>query len=220
MVAFKKRGWSFYGVDRWTQCVEEGYLNFGREKCHLKGLLKVKRGTGHFHIGLGANNVGSVKSHAHDLSSITTNHSLSHIIRQFSVGTQLPQFVPPLQNVEVALEESSELKLWVISYFVHIVPARHSTVTERVLDGFRYSVMYSQKTITNTSLKGLPGIHFYYDFSPMMVVSSASALSLRTFLTRLAAIVGGTFSFAAILDALMFGAVSTLEGKRSIGKDV
>jgi hypothetical protein len=80
--------------------------------------------------------------------------------------------------------------------------------------------MYSQKTITNSSLKGLPGVHFYYDFSPMMVVSSASRLSVRTFVTRVAAIIGGTFSFAAIVDALMFGAVSTLEGKRSIGKDV
>jgi hypothetical protein len=80
--------------------------------------------------------------------------------------------------------------------------------------------MYSQKLIKPGSLRGLPGIHVYYDFTPMKLLSVARSGSLGRLGTHLAGLIGGAFSFAAIIDALMFGALSTLEGKRTIGKDV
>ena len=79
-------------------------------------------------------------------------------------------------------------------------------------------IMYGQKQIQSMTKKALPGIHFYYDFSPMMVVSKVARPSPRSLILHMAGIIGGAFSFAAIIDALMFGALSTLRGKRSIGK--
>ena len=52
----------------------------------------------------------------------------------------------------------------------------------------------------------------------MKVVSLKTKMSLRTLLTHVGGIIGGAFSFAAILDALMFGALSTIEGKNRINK--
>jgi hypothetical protein len=218
MEAMRKRGWSFYGADRWAQCQTEGYFGFGREKCRLNGSVKVKRGAGHFHMGLGANYLGSVKGHQHDLGSVTKNHSLSHKVAWFHIGRPLPDFAPPLDDIEIVLDEAAK-GLWLVTYYLHIVPAKHF-FARGVTESYRYSAMYSQKVITNSSAKGLPGIHVYYDFSPMMVVSRPKVASLRHLVTHLAGLIGGAFSFAAILDAFMFGALSTLEGKRNIGKDV
>lgn len=215
--AFKRKGWSFFGADRWEQCVKEGFTNFGNEKCRIKGGLKVKRGTGHFHIGLGANNVGASKGHSHDISSVKANHSLSHTIKKFKIGEKLPDFDPPLNNIDVVID-SKESPLWVIDYYMHIVPARHFTGTGAQIDSYRYSAMYGQKPIRNMTKKALPGIHFHYDFSPMRVVSQVARPSLRNLVLHMAGIIGGAFSFAAIIDALMFGALSTLRGKRNIGK--
>lgn len=216
MEAYKKKGWSYYGVERWVQCVREGFVDFGSEKCHIKGSLKVKKGTGHFHFGLGSNTLSSGKGHLHDLSHIPHNTSLSHIINSFSIGKNLPDFISPLNHVESELNINAK-GFWAVYYYLHIVPSTYTTSKKRI-DSYRYSVMYSQKIVSKESKRGLPGVHFYYDFSPMKVVSSKSQISLRTFLTHVGGIIGGAFSFAAIVDALMFSALSTIEGKIRINK--
>jgi hypothetical protein len=222
MVAFKKKGWSFLGADRWTQCVSEGYMNFGAEKCHINGTIRVKRGTGRFHIGLGANNLGAVKRHSHDLSGVTSNHSLSHRVAKFQIGRiPPPDFDPPLDDIEVSLESVDRQDgFWSVLYFVHIVPSSFRKTSGIRTETFRYTAMYSQKLVKPSSLRGLPGIHVYYDFTPMKVLSIARSGAIGRLTTHLAGLIGGAFSFAAIIDAVMFGALSTLEGKRLIGKDV
>lgn len=215
--AFKQKGWSFFGADRWDQCVREGIVDFGREKCEIKGALKVKVGKGNFHIGLGANSIGSGKGHAHDVTSVNANHSLSHVIKKLRIGPKLPGFEPPLNDVSAVVDGAQPL--WFIGYYLNVVPSRHIAGSQ-ITESYRYSVMYSQREVKNTTKKGVPGIHFYYDFSPMTVVSQRPPPSLINLMNPMAGIIGGAFSFAAIIDALMFGALSTLEGKRSIGKDV
>lgn len=216
MEAYKRKGWSYYSVDRWTQCVREGYVDFGAEKCHIKGSLKVKKGSGNFHFGLGSNTLSSGKGHLHDLKHIPNSTSLSHVIHSFIIGEPLPDFQSPLEQVESELSPNPN-GYWSVYYYLHIVPSTYITSKNKI-DSYRYSVMYSQKIISKQSKKGLPGIHFYYDFSPMKVISSKSKMNLRTFLTHVGGIVGGAFSFAAILDVLMFSALSTIEGKSRINK--
>ena len=52
----------------------------------------------------------------------------------------------------------------------------------------------------------------------MKVITEKKRTSLRTFLTHVGGIIGGAFSFAAIVDALMFSALTTIEGKDRINK--
>ncbi|OHT05520.1 Endoplasmic reticulum-Golgi intermediate compartment protein 3 [Tritrichomonas foetus] len=218
MNAYKRKGMSFLGADRWDQCVKEGFIDFGNEKCRIKGSLKIRRGTGKFHIGLGANSLTSGKGHLHDLSTIGNSSSLNHTIKYFGIGQPLPDFQSPLDNIEVQLP-ITEKGHWLVSYFLHIVPSRWVT-KKKAIDSYRYSAMFSQRTVSKGSNKGLPGIHFYYDFQPMKVITTKSKTNIRTLLTHIGGIIGGAFSFAAIVDALMFSALSTIEGKRNIGKDV
>ncbi|KAH0795914.1 endoplasmic reticulum-Golgi intermediate compartment protein 3-like [Histomonas meleagridis] len=219
MVAFKKKGWTYFGADRWEQCIKEGYIDFGQERCRFKGSLKVKRGSGVFHFGLGSNVISSNgKTHSHELSSVPLNTSLNHTINKFRVGKKLPNFIPPLEKVTVELPKTESDNKWIVAYYLHFVPSKHIGNTE--IDSYRYSVMYSQKHLTNMTRKALPGIHFYYDFSPMKVITKETRMPLRDFLIRMTGIIGGAFSFAAIIDALTFNALSTIEGKRKIGKDL
>lgn len=221
MEAFRKKGWSFYGADRWQQCKREGYLNFGHEKCQLKGSIKIKRGSGHFHFGLGSNLMAG-KEHIHDLSNIKNYPSLNHTINTFLVGEKLPDFRSPLDQINVELiddvsNSNQTKKLWVISYFLHLVPASYIS-TKKQINSYRYSAMYSQKIQNPSSEKGLPGIHFFYDFEPIRVVTTKFHTSMREFITHVGGIIGGAFSFAAIFDAFMYSAASTIEGKYNLNK--
>lgn len=215
MQAYRQKGWSFYGVDRWTICKQEGYLQFGNEKCRIKGSLKVKKGLGHFHIGLGSNSLSSSKKHLHDISVLPNQTNLSHSIHSFVIGDKLPDFQPPLTNIDAELEPDQN-EFWSVRYFLHVVPSVYNSSKKRI-NSFRYSVMYSQR-LSGKTKKVLPGIHFYYDFAPMKVITNKTEMTIRELITHIGGIIGGAFSFAAIIDALMFSALSTIRGKMQINK--
>jgi len=218
MRAFEKKGWSFFSADRWDQCVREGIIDFGEEVCHINGSLKVKRDSGRFHFGLGRNNLDSSRGHAHDLSSVLPSHSLNHSIKTFDFGRRIFDFDPPLREIEVQLPINNN-SLWLVTYYLHVVPSKYVSPTLS-FESYRYSSMYSQRPLANNSRKGYPGISFYYDFSPMKVITTPNRSSFHDLIVYITGTIGGAFSFAAIFDAIMFGALSTIEGKRIIGKDI
>lgn len=50
----------------------------------------------------------------------------------------------------------------------------------------------------------LPGIFFVYDVSPFMIQVTRRKMPLTHFLTKILAIVGGTFTTLGVLDGLVF----------------
>ena len=213
--AFEKKNWSFYSCDRWEQCIKENIINFGLETCNYKGYLKIKQNKGKFHIGLGRNNFDSSKGHIHDISSIISNYSLNHTIIDFYIGEQNFNNNNSLKLTNIKLF-NNESNLWLINYYLNIIPFNFKN-----FKGFKYSTMYSQKLINlNNNKKGFPGLLFNYEFSPMIIYNYLNSSKLSDFLIDICGIIGGAFSFAAIIDALMFGALTSIESKKIIGKDV
>lgn len=217
--AFKQKGWSYFGADRWSQCVKEGIAVFKNEKCHIKGFLKVKRTAGKFHIGMGRNIDSSGREHRHDTSIVKPNHSLSHSISTFHFGKPINDEEYPLEKTELLIPNGNT-PFSIVTYFLHIVPTKVQQTNGEFMESFTYTLMFNQKQMTNKSKKGLPGIHFFFDFSPMIVVKSYPKYTLRNLLIHIGGIIGGAFSFAAIIDALMYGAMSSIQRKQQIGKDI
>ena len=64
----------------------------------------------------------------------------------------------------------------------------------------------------------LPGVFFQYDFAPLRIKYKENKKSIRAFLTRICAVVGGSFVVLGILASLWDRAVSLLFGKESQAK--
>lgn len=216
-ISKNKEGWSFYNADGWEQCEREGVTNFGIEKCHYKGHLKIKKQSGNFHFGLGQNLHDSSRAHSHNLMAVPNTASINHSIKYLHFGPQTPDFQPPIKDIKVRVPDFDG-KRWLATYFLNVVPSRFIKNNNRV-DTYRYSVMYNQREVPVSAKKGNPGIVFQYDFAPLAIVSQPS-VNVHSLLVDICGLIGGAFSFAAIIDALMFSALSTIEGKRNIGKDV
>ncbi|EAY21037.1 hypothetical protein TVAG_172950 [Trichomonas vaginalis G3] len=216
MDVFKAKGLTYYASFRWEQCIREGVLDFGNETCRIKGKLKVKKQSGNFHIALGANTNDNYKGHSHDLSSVDASHKLNHVIHSLTFGEPVDYYKPQLTDVEMQLPELNGSNYWMVTYYLHAAPERISTTDK--IDSYRYSAFPSRRKVTNKTKKGFPGIVFYYDFAPMIVVYQPTHGSIRSIIVDICGIVGGAFSFAAIIDALAFGALSGIRGKTMIGK--
>jgi hypothetical protein len=66
--------------------------------------------------------------------------------------------------------------------------------------------------------RGLPGVFFMYDLSPMMVTIKETRRSFLHFLTEVCAIVGGVFSVASLVDGALYQGMRTLRKKHELGK--
>ena len=97
-----------------------------------------------------------------------------------------------------------------------IVPTIYEDGSNR-RDSFQYTYAYkSYLSFTHTG-KIIPAIWFRYDLNPITVKYHRSRKPLYSFLTTIAAIVGGVFTVAGIIDSLIFTASNLLK-KLELGK--
>ena len=212
--AFKAKGWSVQSLDRWQQCIDEGYVNFGKESCVIYGTVRVARTKGSFFVSLLEDNRPGEKR-AHDLSRISRSTNMSHEIQYLVFGMRVPGAAHPLDGLRVVQPEKG---LMAYNYHLSIVPEKWISRRGFVINTFKYAPAFSKKNITAKISRDVPGVYFYYDIAPVAVISKETAYTLWQFICSVCAIVGGAFTCAAVADQFMYRAISTIEGKRQIGK--
>jgi len=213
--AFKAKGWSINGIDRWQQCIEEGYANLGNESCLTFGVIRVQRVSGTLYFALGDVKPGEKKMH--DISRISKSINFSHRIFYLEFGPKIPGSINPLDDVQVNQENQGHM---VYSYNLNVVPTKWISRRNFVVNTYKFQPMISQKNLTEKVVRGMPGIYINYNIAPISVVSKESAYSLWKFITSVCAIIGGCFTCASFADQFLFATLSTIEGKRKIGKDI
>ncbi len=68
----------------------------------------------------------------------------------------------------------------------------------------QYSVIEHMRHVQPGSGRGLPGVYFYYEVSPLHVLIEEYRHGWVRFLTSVAAVVGGVFSSMKMMDAYIF----------------
>ena len=68
----------------------------------------------------------------------------------------------------------------------------------------QYSVTEHMRHVTPGSSKGLPGIYFFYEVSPLHVEIEEYKLGWVRFFTSVAAVVGGVYSVMGMVDGFIF----------------
>ena len=99
-----------------------------------------------------------------------------------------------------------------------LLPRRKYAVVKgavRTREVWQYSVTEHVRHVTPGSGRGLPGVFFFYEVSPLVAEFEERRQGWRALLTGLAAIVGGVHATAALVDRTL-AALLAKHGSRGL----
>lgn len=215
--AYRKKGWGITHPDMIDQCKREGFIEKVKEEvgegCNIVGFLEVNKVAGSFHFAP-AKSFYQSNIHLFDLMAIQMeNSNITHKINKLSFGQEFPGVVNPLDGVEWTQKGSSGM----YQYFIKVVPTIYTDKRGRKINSNQFSVTEHFRSADGYS-QSLPGVFFFYDFSPIKVNFSEENVSLLHFLTNICAIVGGIFTVSGIIDAFVYHGQRAIKKKMEIGK--
>ncbi|KAJ7554843.1 hypothetical protein O6H91_05G011800 [Diphasiastrum complanatum] len=165
------------------------------EGCRVFGVLDVERVAGNFHISMHGLSIVVAQQIFQSVKQV----NVSHIIHDLSFGPKYPGIHNPLDGTARILHETSGT----FKYFIKVVPTEYRYRTGQVLPTNQFSV-----TEYFTSVKdhdnSWPAVYFLYDLSPIIVTIKEERQNFTHFLTRLCAVLGGTFAVTGMLDRWMY----------------
>jgi hypothetical protein len=89
-------------------------------------------------------------------------------------------------------------------YYIKVVPTTYKALGKAPIESNQYSVTEHMRHLSPGSGRGLPGIYFYYELSPVQAKFEEKRRGkFLSFITNVCAIVGGAFSVMGIVDALV-----------------
>ncbi|RWR74841.1 Endoplasmic reticulum vesicle transporter [Cinnamomum micranthum f. kanehirae] len=215
--AYRKKGWGMTNIDLIDQCKREGFVQKIREEegegCNIHGMVEVNKVAGNIHFAPGKSFLQS-NLLVHDLLGVRTeSFNISHKINKLTFGQEFPGVVNPLDGVQWTQQASSGM----YQYFIKVVPTIYTDIRGRKIQSNQFSVT-EHLSIADGYPQRLPGVFFFYDFSPIKVIFTEGNVSLLHFLTNICAIIGGVFAVAGIIDAFVYHGHRAIKKKMEIGK--
>ncbi|KAK4775892.1 hypothetical protein SAY87_023853 [Trapa incisa] len=165
------------------------------EGCRVYGVLDVQRVAGNFHISVHGLNIFVAQM----IFEGGIHVNVSHKIHDLSFGPKYPGLHNPLDGTTRILHSGSGI----FKYYIKIVPTEYRYISKEVLPTNQFSVTEYFSPM-NEFDRTWPAVYFLYDLSPITVTIREERRSLLHFITRLCAVLGGTFALTGMLDRWMF----------------
>jgi len=189
-----------------------------KQGCKLKGKFFVDAVPGSFII--------SPKAFAPTLDRLRRegldNVNVEHIINDLYFGEKLQLFEIlgfgyesyNLMHTLKGKKRINEKMSMAYQYYLKIVPTKYS-----YLSGMNYdSYQYTANSFAENAFDRFPVLFFRYDLSPITVEYAHTKMSFLTFIINVFAILGGVFTVAGIIDAIIHKSVLILLRKAEMNK--
>jgi len=206
-------GDNFLDLNRAQQAIQ------AKESCQLVGSFDIYKVPGNFHISSHAFPSITQVFQMNNMNTIDLSHRINHI--SFGDDSELKLIkkkfgegvLNPLDGVEKNKTDSLRAIGVMHQYYINIVPT-----TYQDLSGNEFYV--HQFTVNSNELQTsmLPAIFFRYDLSPVTVKYTHHKETFFRFLVQICAIIGGIFTIAGIIDAIVHKSVVKIMKKANMGK--
>eukprot|EP01035_Chromulina_nebulosa_P019238 gene19238-25089_t len=199
---YRRMGWRFkeQGI---LQCEEEAASrsiieqNSEEGGCRIFGELELNQSSGHFHIApqksinFDAKDMGPLVFLLSLMSLTFDQFNVTHTINSLSFGDQFPGFTSPLDGQSRTLQDIHGM----YQYYLKVVPTKYQHLDGKIVESNQYAVTEHMRHLDPGSGRGLPGVYFYYEVSPIQAVFEERRIgNIWRFLTSVCAIVGGSFT--------------------------
>ena len=189
-----------------------------KEGCKLKGEFFLDAVPGVFIISPGAFSPTIERLKREGLDYI----NVEHIINDLSFGEKIPRYKLmgfgyqsyKLMHTLKHKQRINEKLPMVYQYYLKIVPTKFTYYSGKTYQKYQYTVnSFSENSIDRSAL-----LFFRYDLSPITVEYKHTKMSFLTFLINIFAILGGVFTVAGIIDAIIHKSVLLLLRKAEMNK--
>eukprot|EP00930_Biecheleria_cincta_P074685 TRINITY_DN61904_c0_g1_i1.p1 TRINITY_DN61904_c0_g1~~TRINITY_DN61904_c0_g1_i1.p1 ORF type:complete len:382 (-),score=57.48 TRINITY_DN61904_c0_g1_i1:137-1261(-) len=182
--------------------------------CQVHGDVLVSKVGGNVHVALGKSTVRDGKHvHEFNLRDVTDGFNTSHIIHRMEFGERVPGVESPLEGTEKTVLKGA----YMFHYYIKLVPTLFQRSDGTEVYTHQYSVTANEKNVLvrHQELLGLPGVFLVYEFTPFMVQKSEKVVPVTHFLISVCAIIGGVFTVAGLLDAILYRTTKRLAKGKS-----
>lgn len=207
---YASMGWRFIpqGI---VQCESEAAIQTLEDQfaedggCRIFGTLHLHHSTGNFHIAphktiqeKGQNALGFF-SFFEFLNLAFNQFNITHTINRLSFGDQYPGYSSPLDSQSRTIEDTHGM----YQYYLKIVPTKYKHANGREVESNQYAVTEHLRHLTPGSGRGLPGLYFFYEISPVSAVFEEREAGFFRFLTSVCAIIGGAYTVMGMVDSFI-----------------
>jgi hypothetical protein len=218
--AYAQRRWGFPDPKNFEQCRRESRQRAAKltegEGCNIYGTMEVARVTGTFSIApVSRLPSARLQRAATGLAAQVSAFNVTHQIKRLSFGTDFPGQHNPLDNTWT----HSPAGAAVSRYFLKVVPTTYEFIGGKQVYTNQFSVTQYFKALSVENAQAMvPTIAFVFELTPLKVRKTEErGGTFVGFLTRCAALIGGIFTVASILDSLLYTSTRQLE-KLNAGK--
>lgn len=214
---YQRKGWSFTPNLDVKQCHDmENSNSMVGEGCNIHGMVALSSGGGHLHITPGHELENFGKKFAfQDLNDLINQaydtFNVTHKVNKLRFGKEYPGDIHQLDDERRMVNDTSAM----YQYYFQIVPTEFRFLNGTTIQTNQFSVIEHMRHVQAGRDRGLPGVYFYYELSPLHVRIEEDRHGWIRFLTSVAAVVGGVFSAMKIMDAYIFSQSSTNKGMMS-----
>mmetsp|Transcript_28495 Transcript_28495/g.88642 ORF Transcript_28495/g.88642 Transcript_28495/m.88642 type:complete len:365 (+) Transcript_28495:88-1182(+) len=182
--------------------------------CQVHGDVQVSKVGGNVHVALGKSTVRDGKHvHEFNLKDVSDGFNTSHAIHRLEFGERVAGVQSPLEGTTKIVKHGA----YMFHYYIKLVPTMY-TGSDRKVYTHQYSVTDKEKNVMvkKGELTGLPGVFLVYEFTPFMVQKIEKAVPFSHFLISVCAIIGGVFTVASMLDAVLYRGLKQVRGKTAL----
>ena len=210
--AYRRKGWTLKpGDDTVVQCKKERERGsdgaMDGEGCSVYGKVVLQAGGGNLHIAPGrsmedAVGEGGVGGNLGDfLKAALGEYDVSHTVKRLRFGTSFPGSA---QQMDGQVREVGD-KLAMHQYYIQVVPTTYKFLSGRTVRSNQFSVTEHVRHVEPGSNRGMPGVFFFYEVSPLHVEHEETRDGWMKWATELACVLGGIVGFMKFIDGGVWG---------------
>ena len=188
-----------------------------KEGCRLEGSFNIDAVPGSFIISGKAFYPTIERLRREGLDKSNLEHKINYLYFGESLTKRDLRFGVLRNNLFNTLNEKTrknEKQQMVYQYYLKIVPVKYRYMNYKPQNKYQYTYNFFSDFVYN----GIPSIYFKYDLSPITIEYKYTRMKYLTFLINVFAILGGVFTVAGILDAIIHKSVLVLLRKAEMNK--
>lgn len=183
------------------------------EGCNVHGHMLVQRVAGNFHFSVHGHSFYVLQKVFSQVGQV----NVSHAIHELGFGREYPGQFNPLDGFNRILDGSHSKHGGTFKYFLKVVPTTYNHLDGENIATNQYSVT-EYFTPIYPGDGNLPAVYFLYDLSPITVEITERRRNFFHFITRLCAVLGGTFALTGVLDRWIYGLMQSVSKAQQAGR--
>mmetsp|Transcript_493 Transcript_493/g.798 ORF Transcript_493/g.798 Transcript_493/m.798 type:complete len:210 (+) Transcript_493:1-630(+) len=190
-----------------VQCKSEIGQEDEGEGCNVHGLVALDSGGGSFHLAPGRSTntqsglLGDPGSIFEMLLRTFEQFNVTHTVHKIRFGQEYPGHVHQLDGETRVISDGYGM----YQYYFKIVPTLYRFQNGTSIQTNQYSVTEHLRHVNPGGGRGLPGVFFFYEISPLHVeIVEGYRKGYIAFFTSVCAIVGGVVSSMGLIDQLVY----------------